>query len=775
MIDRKLSTSQLSFSRSILAAVLICIFTPANSFATSYSCDTVASRVVNSAAIVVGHTIAYGTTDSSGQHKGPYRYRIDEVIKGAMLNKGDIHTEECASEWSLFLGCSHLPMLQQGQTVEFLSFDSEGNLRAGPCAESIINISRLRRMAEVDAHPEKYLHSDDNSDVAVILYWIEKQHAPSIPSFLRVTATQPADLSREEAIHVVRRIVDRREPLANYGMAIDLLGRFRRSDDLDRLTAALESDQPWIIQKAAFALESLGDKRASPFVRRRISTWREASKKAIELIDSQMVQSVAKNDALRSAKSSNEQTMLYLSNAYSRLADSDCIPELREMFGAGDCPSAAEALARLQDRESVEPMLELYWAGQLGLEPLVELNDPRIVEQARPRMHDDPRACRLLAWKGDPGAKEFMLKLLGQGHEDGVRWAAVSRDPDALPLLWKALGSASGSALYDIPFALGRFQDFSAVALLRQRFNGKPSNPYWPMSFLAGVTNYNLRERPTRRERDVVDIIEERINEIAQKGQWSQTRRETVRSLIADARKPMDEYYPRHLYAREGQRWTPPAKLPDLPGVYSPAVLADYVRINHERIIQAIRTSPDEDRAKILRVVSQSDIEIADEEWVDLLLDKSIKVRNAALSNISQGGRLKRRLSIEAVAAWALRGEVEATRSALRYMVWFPDRRYGTVLTQLLKRDSLLTESNLFDAIIGCKAEACREILKSYLTGQQPQLSLHAAIALAYLGDDSGRAVLLRNRKPTGEPTLLRSGSAAGALKLLGEMPENPH
>src|SRR5262249_30352239 len=103
-------------------------------------------------------------------------------------------------------------------------------------------------------------------------------------------------------------------------------------------------------------------------------------------------------------------------------------------------PHEASDLLRLMDR---------YWSQEIRLDVLLDLDDPLIIEQAKSRLFDDPRASRLLACKGEPSVKEFMMRLLRQGHGDGARWAAAAHCVEARQILIDTSPRADPSAVLD--------------------------------------------------------------------------------------------------------------------------------------------------------------------------------------------------------------------------------------------------------------------------------------------------------------------------------------
>jgi hypothetical protein len=115
-------TDRRSLAASWMHLLLVLLATgsgPSPAWATSYSCGSLESRVVDSEMVVVGRTARIQRTNlRPGYWNATYYFIVDEVLKGRAYRPGDVHRE---TSWRRGLAYGpHLPVPECGVSVVFL-------------------------------------------------------------------------------------------------------------------------------------------------------------------------------------------------------------------------------------------------------------------------------------------------------------------------------------------------------------------------------------------------------------------------------------------------------------------------------------------------------------------------------------------------------------------------------------------------------------------------------------------------------------------------------
>ncbi len=735
--------------------------------ATSYTCSPIPLRVMQAEAVVVGRTISVEQRPFRPDRPANiFRFRIEQVIKNTDPPLGELLVEESLPR--LFIGGSHLPPPQWGRSVVFLH-GGDGALRAGPCGISAdtADLAHLARIAEVAALPNAHLASADQQIVEVILYWIQLNYfSPNDPYLEQAAPEIRSQLSRESAVDYVLHQVDVRQgPL--YELAIDLLARFHPPECFERLATALASSSPRLIRSASAGLGRLGDLRAVPLLIERLQRLRVSRSDLVEkLEDAWTPEGQHYQKKVMRPDDTYDQAASAVIEALGRLGDPRAADELLLALDVSHYHGAASALAEFGDARAIEPLLRLLWQDKISFTPLLKFSDSRILAEARARLYDHPRAPTLLAAAGDPTVRKFMLRLLQQGHQDAALWAGVARAAEAQKELLRVFHSGDGMAGTNAAYALGRLRAFEvipeALDLTPERdIHAAAKRGY----FLIGLTDADLYTNPMQ-SAEFLDYAAKHLSTSADLENWDEEARALaarLRDAVEEDWSPSGNRYP--ILELEGP-WVPPVDFPDMPDPLDAKAVGEFLRRNIRRLSPVLRSAPPKDRVILLHALNGAGLNISEDLFVTLSLHPHRQVRGAAGSFVRNRDI---RLSGHQLERWALSDDFAATRSALFYVQKNARKEYQEVVAQVLQRGRHLYDENLYRAIIAVQATQCVPQLKGYLDGCHIDLRRRAAYTLAFLGDGSGRQVLLQEHR--------RKGQVLGAnemdyiqraLKLLG-------
>lgn len=727
--------------------VMYALLAPSTAQGTSYFCGPVPLRIMWADAVVVGRTVSVDERElRPGMVSRTYRFHIEQVIKDTSPPIGEFITEESGPRF--VPGVTHLPPPQWGSYVVFMYRNQEGKLRSGPCTISgkAADIAQLARMVKVARNPSEYLDSSDETDIESVLYWIRRHYFPrSNPYDERPTPEAFSQIGRAAAIKYVLHQVDHQHG-SLFELAIGVLAGFHPPSSFDRLVIGLGSPEGGVIQSVAAGLGRLGDTRAVLPLIDCLQRLRGSRKTLVEkLEDAWTPEGEHYQRKVMKPDRTYDQVAHHIMDALGRLGDSRAVDELLLNLDGPAVWSTAKALSDIGDSRAVEPLLRMAWKGKINFEPFLAFSDSRIIQESRERVHDHPLAPNLLAAKGDPEAREFMLRLLRQGHRDGAIWVGVTRELSAREDLIRALRHGKSIAAIDVAYALGRLRTFDVIPEILNRPEdvlGMSKRIY----FLFGLIDIELPGKKTMQPEELQAYVRQRLAEISKQENWSEQQREAakrLRKIVEDDLSPNQKPYVYvGIFSNYGP-WVPPAGLPEMPDPLEPKPLHAFLRKNRKRIGKMLRAADFADKAKVLTAVARTEITLSGDLFVTLSLDPSRYVRSAAGGVIRKNGI---KLTPDQVKRWALDGDYAAIEQALAYIHQNPHKKYAPTVAEVFRRGWHLYDENLFKAIIVTRATDCVPQLRKYLQGEHVDLRRRAALTLAFLGDDSGRALLLQER-----------------------------
>jgi len=673
-----------------------------------------------------------------------YRFHVEQVIKDTDPPIGKTLTEE--SPPRLASRGSNLPPPQWGSCVVFMYRDLQGKLRSGPCAipAETADMAQLAHMVEVAANPGAYLDSNDETDIEVLLYWIRIHYfSQGNPWNRRPMPTPDSQIDRKTAIEYASHQVDQRQDHL-FAMAISVLAGFHSPSSFDRLASALGSSENRGMRSAAAGLGNLGDPRAVPPLIACLQRLRASRKNLVEELEySWTPEGERSQRKVMKPDRTYDQVASSVMAALGRLGDSRAIDELILNLDGPAVWSAAKALSDIGDSRAVAPLLRMAWKGKVRSEPLLAFSDPRIMQEARMRIYDHPLAPTLLAAKGDPESRQFMLHLLKQGHRDGAVWVGVTREPSARKDLIQALRHGKSIFTIDMAYALGRLRTFDIIPEI-MNCPDDPNRIANRVFFLVGLVDIEPRGMGGMQHEEVQAHLRHRLAEIGKQENWSEPQREaaerlrdTVENDYASLLHPTGSLY--GLYGP----WVPPADLPEMPDPLKTKALRTFLRKNLKRVGKVLRSADSADKTRLLYAIGNTEITLSGDLFVTLSLDPSRYVRSAAGGVMRKNGI---KLTRDQVKRWALDGDYATTEQALAFIHQNPHKKYAPTVAEVFRRGWHLYDENLFKAIIVTRATDCVAQLRKYLRGEHIDLRRRAALTLAFLGDDSGTGLLLQER-----------------------------
>jgi HEAT repeat protein len=690
-------------------------------------CALLRERVVRADTIVVGRTVHHESEEARpGRYTATYEFRVSSVLKGNRYKAGDLIVRRY--EHLELLGYPSFPSIETEPHIVFVNLYNDDKEWFG-CTEPAedATVKSVRRQIEVLENPPLFFSSNDEQDIVTVVDWIRRTYI-NYEGALEPRADW-SGTARADREAIVQYLLGHAAS-KNADISVEALGVLvwiRAGEAFDVFAEVLDSNDDGQVSLGAQGLKHLGDERAVPLLIDRLQRLRTGNEER---------RPRHRGWGLGARRWSPEGELM---GAISSFNDPRATRFLLDSLDNGDHGQALWGLAHQKHPRAVDPLLRLTWSGDShdAADALAGYEDERILEQARVRMYDHPLAPYLLATRGDPEAKAFMIRLIEQGHYAGARWAGVTRDQSAKAALIRSLNYYHEDHMHfdKVAYALGRMRAFDLIpGLLAEISQIDP----WT---IAAYFVWGLADRPWGGEDGCrgsayYGCLRVSLRETAARERWS---RENVRLVdeLADAVE-----HPPHVRDHYSiyDSWSPPAALPDMPDPLNTEATSFYLERNHERCQQVLRDGPVEDQDKVLQAARHNKVNILDADLALTFLNgPDWTTRGQVLSALS-GGELT--LSIEEIKRWALPGNFVSTRSALNYFFRHPKPEYAPIVTKILYQGRYLFEETLFKAIIETNAIGCADLLRAYLENEHFTLRFNAAVALVHLGDDRGRIVL---------------------------------
>lgn len=713
---------------SVICGIVAALFGQV-AWATSYPpCEPIPIRIVEAEAIVIRRAVfAKQRETRPGLFATDFHHQIEDVLKGDQYRVGDIiithgKTQRRSRE-------VHPPKAGWQAFVLFMKTGPDGELRPTHCGIPLehADLAELRYLVDIDLAPQDYLDSTDESDIQMVHSWIGTNYfGRGTRGPEREDLGDSLPISREDAIqYLARRAAYECESCQGY--SVQLLGQFFPEAHRDLLCSiAADSDTRRIRLVAQRALRRMN-----------------ARLEVIELIDELQTLRRASMGLPDGEAESAYRRPVYDDPPYATVF-SEIVGNLRiarrPSLVRGFTRELETAETRVGDEAVLIPLLRLASTGGSSAERFSLIFDADALEEARARIFDDRDAVTLLAARGDEKVADFMIRLIRQGHRDGARWAATVQDASLIDDLLEAMHNSDAHAAARMAYALGRMRAFEVIEQLPDadefRWQQKARG------FLFGLLNESFEwAGPYDWDRWSV-----RLNEYTEAESWS----DDVRAQVGELRELVE------LDVKGGLRgpyrllkfdtpWIPPAALPDMPDLLSST---DEVRVflqeNPNRVVEALRWGSVTDRWNVVNAAARAKVRLSPDLVGELLVDGSLFVRAAARSYLREFAIVPSESEVE---TWAFGGSNDATKEALDYFVKAPLRAHAPIVEEVFHRGWHLYDGDLFRAIIATHAVGCREQLRTYLEGHHIDLRRWSAIALAHLGDDTGRELLLSMRE----------------------------
>jgi hypothetical protein len=384
-------------------------------------------------------------------------------------------------------------------------------------------------------------------------------------------------------------------------------------------------------------------------------------------------------------------------------------------------------------------LLRLTWAGDYSAaDALKNYDDERIVRQARQRIFDHPFAPRVLAGQGDPEVRGFMIRLIQQGHPAGAVWAAATRDPSAKADLLRSLSyyGSDHDHNFMVAYALGRLRAFDLIPTLLEDAALGYDTLCTSSELLMGLADYPRGRDDRCPGRKTWDCLRDALRDRAAREDWSKQELRLAEQLADAVEHPPPFSNPPGMY----DPWVPPKDLADMPDPLDTNAVSTYFKRNHERCRDVLRSGSAEDRLKVVQAMRRSKVNLLDGELALSLLTGPDLMLQSRVSWALSDGMLT--LTAGAIERWAITGDSQSTRSALRYISRDPKPEYAPIVRKVLYGGRHLFDKQLYEAIIETNATGCADLLRVYLSNEHFALRVNAAITLVHLGDESGAAVL---------------------------------
>lgn len=698
------------------------------SAATSYICWSLPERIMSAEAVVAGRTIEQTKTPHRpGIDRFTYRFRVDEVIKGTVWHPGDIIEEGDISHGSYIT--TFLPPPGGGRVI-FFDRQEDGALRSTPCGLSLekADLPALRRLAGVLAEPEKHLDSPDPRALSAVLSWIRFHYfGPGHMDFEKPYVAPGPPIDRDTAIEfAARHAADEESPI--HDEAVSLLNAIAPPKHYALLRSLASDVEPY---RSAGGLQRLEARRRIPELVENVRTLRE------EFVEH------AKAGA--TDHPSNEWQARYfeavdaLLKSLDQARDRNLALQVKQELGV-----RSRKPERIPFDTSLALMLDVAGGAGKRIEVDVRALNPAAVGEARRNIRESREAVHLLASRGDPADRDFMLRLIRAGHRDGGLWAALVQDNALVPRLLEAMQHATYAD--HMAFALARMRAFPTiknVLAIRQQFRRRDVS----VMYLAG-----LMQHPS----PFYDFRNPLLGLHVRQGLWEQADRERwpeyfwsdvvrlVEQMEHDANTVSSDIWAFRDLTRP---WSPPCGLPGMPDYLDRAKVGLYLHRNHARVETVLRASSPPDIMSILHALRATDNQITPNLAVTLLMHDSYYVRSMAFILMREHAIA---LDEDQLLRLVESGDYEATSTALRYIAGEGNRRHASVVLMALDRGWHLYDEQLYRAIIATEAREAVPTLRKLVADHHIDVRRWAAFALAHFGDDAGAAVLrsLVNQDP---------------------------
>ena len=711
---------------SVICGIVAAVFGPV-ARGTCYDCKPIPNRIVEAEAIVIRRAVfAEQRETRPGLFATDFFHQIEEVLKGDQYRVGDIivtHGEPRRRAREV-----RPPKAGRQAFVVFMKTGPDGELRSTHCGIPVeqADFSELLHLIDIDLAPQDYLDSTDELDIQMVHRWIGTNY------FVRWSRGQEKEgvgdslpISREDAIgYLARHAAD--EGASYQGYSVQLLGQFFPEEHRDLLTRIAEGSDTRRIRLAA----------------QRALRRMDARLKAIGLIEE-----------LRALRRSwiglpnLEAEAAHRRPVYDDAQYAMAIAELVGNLGVAGRPGLVRGFIReletageqLGDEAILVPLLRLASTGSSWAEPFSRIFDTDALEEARARIYDDRDAVTLLAARGDEEVADFMIRLIRQGHRDGARWAATVQDASLIDDLLEAMHNSDVHASARMAYALGRMRAFEVMEQLPDADEFRwQQKARW---FLLGLLNESF-DWPGPYDWDRWSV---RLDEYAEVESWS----DDVRAQVGELRELVELDVkgglraPYHLLKFDTP-WIPPAALPDMPDFLSSTdEVRAFLRENPNRVAEAVRWGSLTDRWNVINAAARAKVRLRPDLVGRLLADGSCFVQASARSYLRELAIVPSESELE---TWAFGGSNDATKNALDYFVKARLRVHAPIVEEVFHRGWHLYDGDLFRAIIATHALGCREQLRTYVEGHHIDLRRWSAIALAHLGDDTGRELILSMR-----------------------------
>ena len=524
--------------RSVTVIILLgAVAWPSVTCGRGYHCWPVRARVSMADTIVIGRTIRVdGEEVRPRQVAVIYEFKVEDVLKGRLYEVGDSIVKRYEPHERI-IGYSPLSWYNQGRHVVFVNRKESGEDWFA-CAEAVhrVDLKRVKRQIEVLEDPPAFMDSGDEEAVLTVLDWIRATYLS-----LHGGREPRADWSRqrEPPRDTIIDYVVKHGGSKNIDISIEALGVLRwlaPSEAFEVFVQALDSTDEAKISLGALGLMRLADRRAIPLLIDRLKRFRaDEAERRRRIEQGETVKPRVRRQRGRGGGPPRHWAPDH--ELWAAIASYDD-PRVKEFQLAemrrGDL-RALRAMGDLTDPRAVEPLLRKFWEGSSSaLRALQKYDDPCIIEQARERMYDHPFAPGLLAAQGDPEAKEFMLRLIRQGHRAGARWAAESQDTSAKVELMSSMAyyTELDYNLNVIAYALGRLREFELIPSLLDGISSDLKGLVKAAEFVTGLTDRRRGKLDDCPGDDVWGCLRESMHEVAAREQWSRPNRRLANELL---------------------------------------------------------------------------------------------------------------------------------------------------------------------------------------------------------------------------------------------------
>lgn len=730
------------FKASCTVAAVALLTTAATVWSFGLHCPSYRARVTNADTIVVGRTMSVTREEVRPTlYAVTYEFHVDRVLKGDKYKTGDTIVRRYDPNERRF-GLQPFPYDDEDAHIVFVNRNEDGTDHfACSALVSDVDLDAITRQIKVEQNPPAFFASDDEQDVITVLDWIRRTNVRYEPH--GGSRADWSDKSRPNRETIIRYLLKHargdRDDLSV--AALDVLALIHPPEAFDLFKNALQStDDGDKIAHAARGFRMLADERAIPLLIDRLKDLRqEDAERSRRWQDGEEVTRLkSRSRGWGVTWSPRNELRVAITSFDDPRVEQFLLASLSEGIGS----QMLSYMRQLNDPRAVEPLLRSLWQGNASaIEPLLKYDDDRIAAEARERIYDHPLAPRLLALRGDPSVREFMVRLIRQGFPVGIRWAAAAKDESVKAdlVLAFAVYSRAHSFGHRIAYALGRIRAFDvAASILERDFDDRDVTDAWAM--LAGLSDRSFGVQDDCRRGEHWNCIRRSLREVAKREQWTSSEVELADELVTTCvnwKNPRTRY---HIGSIPVQAWSPPASLLDMPDPLDKEATAKYLKKNVERCRGVLHDGSGEDQSKVLQAARHCGMNILDRDMtVKLLVGSDWRVRNLAHSAVKNG---QVELTVSDMERWALTGNFQSTRMAIGYIRRHPKPDYAPIVTKVFLRGRHLFVETLFEAIIETKATGCSDLLRAYLENEHYTLRMNAAITLIHLEDDAGRTIM---------------------------------